>query len=64
MYAWIESQGIGCDDFVTHDKLDQCPSSLNKVHLNLEKIGSHRVFTSKHFLSQVIFASFQVLSKS
>jgi hypothetical protein len=47
-----------------HTKLDQCPSSLNKVHSNLEKIGSHRVFTSKHFLSQVIFARFQVLSRS
>jgi hypothetical protein len=42
-----KAKGIGCDDYIVHCKLDQCPSSLKKVHSNPKKIGSHRVFSIK-----------------
>jgi hypothetical protein len=38
-----KAKGIDCDGFVAQCELE-CPSYLKKVHANLEKIGSHRVF--------------------
>ncbi len=41
-----KAKGVYCNGFVTQCELE-CPSYLKKVHANLEKIGSHRVFNEK-----------------
>ncbi len=39
----LKAKGVDCDGFVTQCKL-KWPSYLKKLHLNLEKIGSHKFF--------------------
>ncbi len=39
----LKAKGVDCDGFVAQCKL-KWPSYLKKLHLNLEKIGSHKFF--------------------